>query len=172
MHGLLQLLGALAEDIKGDVLEAGAVPNIGTDAEPALHRSRGSLVGEAQTRDGAGDAEHALDVAVGTAIGGDTAVDGGADADEGGDDGDAGADAHAGEKSEEHEFMAIDHVLRPELTQSRVRLRRVLGKVNVKALPLFLWWRKCRECGPVEVFGRPRVGPGAGNLRVSMSVFP
>jgi hypothetical protein len=60
--------------------------------------------------------------------------------------------------------MAIDHI--------RVRLRRVLSKVNVKAPPLFLWWCKCRECGPVEVFGRPRVGPGAGNLRVSMSVFP
>lgn len=60
--------------------------------------------------------------------------------------------------------MAIDHI--------RVRLRRVLSKVNAKALPLFLWCRKCRECGPVEVFGRPRVGSGAGNLRVSMSVFP
>jgi len=60
--------------------------------------------------------------------------------------------------------MAIDY--------SRVALRGVLGKVNAKALPLLLWWRKCRECSPVEVFGRQRVGPGAGNLRVSMSVFP
>jgi len=97
-----------------------AVPNIGTDAEPALHRSRGPLVrqGEAQTRlrNSASDAEHALDVAVDTAIGGD--------------DRDAGTGPHAGEESEEHEFMAIDH--------SRVALRGVLGKVNAKALPLLL----------------------------------